>query len=161
METQKIVNLLNDTDNKSSKFATRKWYVINNQNNAEYGCDYSDTYVLVTGGITATGGDASTKVVLKNCDTFRRCVTHINDEHIETVEDLDITMPLYNLIDYSNNYANTSGSMWQSKRDELPSMDVMNPTISVVNSAYFKYKSSTLENPAVNGVLRNAKLVYF
>ena len=37
METQKIVNLLNDTDSESSKFATRKWYVINEQNKTEYG----------------------------------------------------------------------------------------------------------------------------
>ena len=83
METQKIVNLLNDTDNESSKFATRKWYVINNQNNGEYGegstikfetkvikpflCNYSDAYVVVTGNITATGGDAYAKVAFKNC----------------------------------------------------------------------------------------------
>ena len=74
METQKIVNLLGDANNESSKFATRKWYVINDQNNTDYGegnedsttvkfetkviksnlCDYSDAYILVTGDITAT-----------------------------------------------------------------------------------------------------------
>ena len=37
METQKIVNLLNDSDNESSRFATRKWYIINDQNNGQYG----------------------------------------------------------------------------------------------------------------------------
>ena len=77
METQKIVNLLNASGNESSKFATRKWYIINDQNNGEYGeedengatikfetkviksslCDYSDAYVLVTGDITAVGGN--------------------------------------------------------------------------------------------------------
>ena len=68
METQKIVNLLNDSDNEFSKFSTKKWYVVNNQNKSEYGegnengssikfetkvirsnlCDYSDAYILLT-----------------------------------------------------------------------------------------------------------------
>ena len=103
METQKIVNLLNDSDNESSKFATRKWYIINDQNNGQYGkgdengttikfeakviksslCDYSDAYILLTGDITAEGGNADTKVPFENSAIFRRCVTHINDEHIQ------------------------------------------------------------------------------
>ena len=102
METQKIVNFLNGSEESNSKFATRKWYIINEQNNGQYGegnendstikfetkvikpnlCDYSDAYILVTGNITATGGDENTKVAFKNCALFRRCVTHINDEHI-------------------------------------------------------------------------------
>ena len=91
MKTQKIGNLPRDADNESSKFATRKWYVINDQNNTDYGegnedsttvkfetkviksnlCDYSDAYILVTGDITATGGDANTNVVFKNCAPIR------------------------------------------------------------------------------------------
>ena len=114
MEAQKIVNLLSDSDNESLKFATRKWYIINDQNNGHYGegnendstikfetkvikpnlCDYSDTYILVTGDITATNGDENTRVALKNCAPFTRCVTHINDEHVETAENLDIIMPM-------------------------------------------------------------------
>ena len=86
METQKIKNLLGDADDESSKFATRKWYLINDQNNTDYGegnedlatvkfktkviksnlCDYSDAYILVTGDITATGNDANTRVAFKN-----------------------------------------------------------------------------------------------
>ena len=82
MEAQKIANLLGDAENESSKFATRKSYVINDQNNADHGegdkdsttvrfetkvvksnlCDYSDAYILVTGNITATGGDANARV---------------------------------------------------------------------------------------------------
>ena len=108
METQKIVNLLGDADNESSKFATRKWYVINDQNNTDYGegnesgttvkfetkaiksslCDYSDAYILVTGDITATGGDAVTRVAFKNCAPFTKCITHINDEHIDSADNL-------------------------------------------------------------------------
>ena len=88
METQKIVNLLNDSDKESPKFATRKWYIINDQNNGQYGrgnendstikfktkvvkpnlCDYSDAYILVTGDIKVT--NISIKV--------------INDKHAET-----------------------------------------------------------------------------
>ena len=114
METQKIVNLLGDADNESSKFATRKWYVINDQNNTDYGegnedsttvkfetkviksnlCDYSDAYILVTGDITATGGDANTKVAFKNCSPFTKYETHINDEHVDNADNLDILMPM-------------------------------------------------------------------
>ena len=130
METQKIVNLLNDTDNESSKSATRKWYLINDQNNTEYGegnendssikfetqviksnlCDNSDSYILVTGDIVAAGFGANTKVAFKNFAPFIRCVTHINNEHIDTAENFDITMTMYNLIEYSDNYPDVSRS---------------------------------------------------
>ena len=53
-------------------------------------CDCSDAYILVTGDTTATGDNANTEVAFKNCGHFRRCVTHINDEHVETAENLDI-----------------------------------------------------------------------
>ena len=112
-------------DNESSKFATRKWYVINDQNNTDYGegnedsttvkfetkviksnlCDYSDTYILVTGDITSTGGNANTRVAFKNCAPFTRCTTHINDEHIDNADNLDIIKPMYNLIEYNSNYS--------------------------------------------------------
>ena len=131
METQKIVNLLKSSDNGSSKFITRKWYIINDQNNDQYGegnendsaikfetkviksnlCDYSDAYILVTGNITARGGNANTNVAFKNCAPFARFVTHINDEHVETAENFDVIMSMYNLIEYSDNYADSSGSL--------------------------------------------------
>ena len=92
METQKIVNLLGDADSESSNFVTRKWYVISDQNNRNYGegnedgatvkfetkviqsnlCDYSDANSLVTGDITATIGDANTRVAFKNCAPFTK-----------------------------------------------------------------------------------------
>ena len=137
MEPQKIANLLGNVDNESLRFA-RKWYVINNQNNIDYGdgdendttikfetkviksnlCDYSDASILVTGDTTATGGDANTKVAFKNCAPFTKCVTHLNDEHVDNADNLDIVMPMYNLTEYSNNYSDTSGSLWHVKRDE-------------------------------------------
>ena len=86
MEIQKIVNLLNDSDNESSNFATRKWYIINDQNNGQYDrgnendatikfdarvikpniCDYSDAYILVTGNIKVAGVAANTNVAFEN-----------------------------------------------------------------------------------------------
>ena len=66
-------------------------------------CDYADAYILLEGNITATGGNVNVKVAFKNCAPFRRSVTHINDEHVETVENLDIIMPTYNLLEYSDN----------------------------------------------------------
>ena len=130
METQKIVNLLNDSDNESSKFATGKFYVINDRNNGQYGRGNendatikSDAYILVTGDIKVADVTANTNVAFKNCAPFRRCVTHINDEHVETAENLDIIMPMHNLIEYSHNYADSSGSLYQFKRDESPIND--------------------------------------
>ena len=138
MRLQKITNVLGNADNESLTFATRKWYVINDQNNTDYGdgdengttikfetkviksnlCDYSDAYILVTGDITATGGDANTKVAFKNCVPFTKWVTHINDEHVANADNLDIVIPMYNLIEYSDNYSDTLGSLWQFRRDE-------------------------------------------
>ena len=65
--------------------------------------------ILVTGDIKVAGVAANINVAFKNCAPFTRCVTHINDEHVETAENLDITMPMYNLIEYSDNYADSSG----------------------------------------------------
>ena len=146
METQKIVNLLNNSDNESSKFATKKWYIINDQNNGQYGrgnendstikfetkvikpnlCDYSDAYILVTGDIKVTDVAANTNVAFKNCAPFTRCVTHINDEYVETAKNLDIITPMYNLVEYSDSYADSSGSLYQFKRDESPMNDAEN-----------------------------------
>ena len=124
MKTQKIGNLPRDADNESSKFATRKWYVINDQNNTDYSegnedsatvkfetkviksnlCDYSDAYILVTENITATGGGANDRVAFKNCAPFTKCITHINDKHVDNADNLDIIMPICNLIEYGDNY---------------------------------------------------------
>ena len=180
METKKIVNLLVDADNESSKFPTRKWYAINDQNNTDYGegnedsatvkfeskviksslCDYSDVYILVIGNITATGGDANTRVAFKNCAPFTKCITHINDEHVDNADNLDIIMPMYNLIEYSDNHSDTS-SLWQFKRDKQ-NMNNGNPAnVTTDVSTSFKYKSSFIkESTAVNNnrVFKNVKI---
>ena len=182
METQKITNLLGNADNESLKFATGKWYVIHDQSNTNYGdgyengtaikfetkviksnlCGYLGTYILVTGDITATGGDADTKFEFKNCAPFTKCVTHINDEHVDdNADNLDIVIPMYNLIEYSDNYSDTSGSLWQFQRDEQ-NMNNGNPVnVTADGSSSFKYKSSFLgESIAVGGnrVFKNIKI---
>ena len=163
MATQKIVNLQNDSEKLNSKFATRKWYIINDQNNGQYGndndstikfetkvikpnlCDYSDAYILLTGDIKVAAVGADTSVPFKNCAPFTRCATHINDEHVVTAENLDIIMPMYNLIEYSDNYSDSSGSLWQLKRDESPMNNAGNTlNVSLDNSTSFKYKASLL-----------------
>ena len=161
METQKIANLLGDADSESSKFATRKCYVINDQNNTNYGegnengttvkfetqviksnlCDYSDAYILVIGNITAAGGDANARVAFKNCAPFTKCITHINDEHVDNADNLDIIMPMYSLIEYTESYSDTSANLWQFKRDKQ-NMNNGNPAVTTADSSSFQYKSS-------------------
>ena len=91
MESQNITNLLNSSDNEDSKFATKQWYVNNDELKGNYSqgnvikfltesiesslCDYSDEYILVTGNITVTGGNANTKVPFKNCALFKEYST--------------------------------------------------------------------------------------
>ena len=76
--------------------------------------------MLVAGDIKVVGINVNANVAFKNCAPFTRCVTHINDEHIEAAENPDVIMPMYNLLEYSDNYADSSGSLWQFKRDESP-----------------------------------------
>ena len=113
METQKIVNLLNGTDNDNPKFATKKWYIIDSESNGNYSqndeikfltrsiesslCDYSDAYILVTGNITPN--NAVTQVTFKNCAPFEKCRTEINETFVNEIDFINITMPTYNLIE--------------------------------------------------------------
>ena len=83
-------------------------------------CDYSDASILVRGTLTvskigASGGNNNIQVVFKNCAPFTDCIREINDTQIDNAKDIDAVMPMYNLIEYSNNYSKTSGSLWQYK----------------------------------------------
>ena len=126
-------------------------------------CDYSDAYILVTGGIKVAAVVADTNVAFKNCAPFTICVTHINDEHVETAGNLDIIMPMYNLIEYSDNYADSSGSLYQFKRDEAPTNDGNLLNVALDNSTSFKYKVSILgkadDADGNDRSLKNIKLV--
>ena len=81
----------------------------------------------MTGDIKVADVAANANVAFKNCAPFTRCVTHMNDEHVETAENLDIIMPIYNLIEYLDEYADSSGTLCQFKRDESPMNDAGNP----------------------------------
>ena len=67
--------------------------------------------------MTATGGDANTKVAFKNCAPFTKCITHINDEHVDNADNLDIIMSMYNLIEYSDTLKKVCGSL--KERDKI------------------------------------------
>ena len=168
MENQKIINLLNKTDTKSKNFATKKWYIINDLANVVYGvdknngtgnpaliqyetkvlksnlCDYADAYILVTGKIRMNANNART--ALKNCAPFTKRIIEINDEQVETANDLNLVMPMYNLIEYSDNCQDSSATLYQYKRNEPLDPDA---ALTDNNSESFKYKLSLLGNPVV------------
>ena len=175
---------LNKDDIDSKHFATKKWYIINDENNTNYGvnkdagennpdtikydtrvlkpslCDYAEAYILVDGTIRAAAADNNTRLALKNCAPFTKCNLEINDEHVDTAENLDIVMPMYNLIEYSDNYQDSSAILYQYKRDEPPEDDAV-ADLTADNSSSFKYKINLLGNSVVanNVARRNVKVV--
>ena len=109
----KIVNLLGHTENESSKFSTRKWYVINDQNNTDYGEGNEDstTVKFETKVIKSSLCDANPIVAFKNCAPFTKFIIHLNYEHVDGANNLDIIMPMYNLIECNDNYLDTLGRL--------------------------------------------------
>ena len=92
-------------------------------------CDYGDAYILVKVNITvnntaagAAANNTNKKIIFKNCAPFTRCISKINKTQIDNAEYIDIVMPMYNLIEYSDNYSKTSGSLWQYCK-EIPVVD--------------------------------------
>ena len=184
MENQKVINLLDKINTDSKHFATKKWYIINDENNTNYGvnkdtgadnpdtikydtkvlkpnlCDYAEAYILIDGTIRAAAANANTRLALKNCAPFTKCNLEINVEHVDTAENLDITMPMYNLIEYSDNYQDSSATLYQYKRDE-PQEDDAVADLTDDNSSSLSYKISLLDNPVVaNNIARiNVKVV--
>ena len=146
MEYQKIANLIDGTSNQPSKFRTRNWVEINDESRGAYNvnsqikfkttilksslCGYSAAYILVKGTISANntaaaGADANNtnrKVIFKNSPPFTNCISEINNTQIDNAKDIDIVMPMYNLIEYSDDYAKTTGSLWQYCKD-IPARD--------------------------------------
>ena len=122
-------------------------------------CNYPDAYILVDGTIRAeaanTANAAATRLALKNCAPFTKFNLEINDEHTDTAENLDIVMPMYNLIEYSDNYQDSSATLKQYKRDEPPDD---NADLTANNSASFKYKVNLLDNPVVNNRVVKKKI---
>ena len=87
--------------------------------------DYEEVHILVDGTARATNAVNATKLALKNCAPFTKCNLEINDEHVDTAENLDIVMPIHNLIEYSDNYQDSSATLYQYKRDEPPEDDAV------------------------------------
>ena len=107
-------------------------------------CDYSEAYILVSGTIRITGAGAdhvatqvderNKGVTFKNCAPFTNCISEINNTQIDNVKYTDVVLPLYDLIEYSNNYSKTLGSLSQYYRDES------NDNIANFESFQFKVK---------------------
>ena len=177
MEYDTINNLLLSEDNESeklSKFVTREYVkvislsIAYNENKSirfktpmlrSNLCDYSDSYILVKGTITVTAPGANNNannvrdkrnrpLIFKNNAPFVSCITRINNELIEDADDLDIIMPMYNLLEYSKNYRKTMGSLYNHYRDELnnDADDNNFGNIKVINSNTFKYKNKITGN---------------
>ena len=134
MEYQKIANLLGITPGKLPRFITNKWIEVYDQSgNTEDRykrskqitfktsilrsdlCGFSDAYIVVKGTITVTNPENNAhdkKLAFKNNAPFVSCISRINNTLIDNAEDLDVVMPMYNLLEYSKNYSKTTGSFW-------------------------------------------------
>ena len=140
-----------------SKYRTRNWIEINDESRESYAngdikfkttmlrsnlCDYADSYILVKGTITITGAGANAdarqaderdkEVTFKNCAPFTKYICRINNTDIDNAQDIDIVMPMYNLIEYGDDYSQTSGSLWQYYKDY--------PNYNLTDSESFKSK---------------------
>ena len=176
MEYQKIANLLNNESDQSSKFRTRNWVELNDESRESYAnsdtefkttmlrsnlCDYADSYILAKGTITITSAgdnDAARRanerdkgVTFKNCAPFTKCIRRINDTGIDNAQDIDIVMPMYNLIEYSHNYSKTSGSIWQYCKDV--------PNNNLANSESFKFKVEITGKTPDDGNTKDVEIV--
>ena len=154
MKHQKILNLLNEAN--YSKFVTRKWSIVDGNSKADYDaaneityntevlksnlCDYNDAYILVRCGIIVTATPAI-QVALKNCAPFTKCMTKIDGTTIDDAEDLDLVMPMYNLVEYSSKYSEAIGRMWFNSKDEATTFNTNNANN---NFKFFDYKAKLL-----------------
>ena len=124
--------MIDDVSNQPSKFRTKNWVEINDESRGKYNvnsqikfkttmlksslCDYSDAYILVKGTIAvnntaaadADANNTNKKVIFKNCAPFTNCISEINNTQVDNAKDIDIVMPMYNLIECSDNYSKTS-----------------------------------------------------
>ena len=108
-------------------------------------CDYAEGYVLADGTIRAANALNATRLALQNCAPFTKCNPEINDEHADTAKNLDIVIPMYNLMEYSDNYQDSSATLYQYKQDEPTEADGV-ADLTADNSSSFKYKIKLLGN---------------
>ena len=136
--------MLDNTPNQPNKFRTKNWVEINDDLRGTYNansqtkfktsmlgsslCDHSDAYTLVSETLTVAaletdGGNNDIQVVFKNWAPFTNCISEINNTQIDKTKDIEVLMLMYNLIECSDHYSKTSGSLWQCYRDELALTD--------------------------------------
>ena len=144
MEYQKITNLLGTTIDEILRFITKKWVKVHDQSGGadkRYKpnkqiifktsmlrsdlCDYPDAYIVVKGNIVLTKANGRRTIdirnrflAFKNNAPFTNWISKINNLLIDNAEDLDVVMPMYNLLQYSKNYRKTTGSLWNYYRDK-------------------------------------------
>ena len=174
MEYQKIINLLGSMSDKVPRFITKKLIEVHDQfggtcdTNKQIRfktamlrsdlCDYNDAYVIAAGKITVTdpNNDAYDKILaFKNNAPLTNCISKINNMLIDNAEDLDIVMPMYNLIEYSKNYRKTTGTLWNYYRDEPNSGAEGNINYSIKDSKSFDYKTSITGRLENNDIEKN------
>ena len=175
MEYQKIANLLDNASNQPSKFRTKNWVEINDESRKGYTtgsdikfkttmlrsslCDYAGAYILVKGTVTGAGDDTAVRredertkgIIFKNCPRFIKCISKINDTEVGNDQDIDIVMPMYNLIEYSDNYSKTFGSLWQYYKDE--------PNDNWAGSESLKSKVKITENTPAGSNTKDVKII--
>ena len=176
--------MISDTSNQPSKFKTKSWVEINDKSRGTYNvngqikfkttmlksslCDYSDAYILVKGTITvnntaaadADANNANKKVIFKNCAPFTDCISEINNTQVYNAKDIDIVMAIHNLIEYSDNYSKTSGSLLQYCKD-MPAVDNNNAIVNFAENNLtdsFNFKVKTTDQTGDDGT-KNVKIV--
>ena len=100
---------------------------------------------MITGDIKVAGADNNTRVASKNCHAFTRALIHLNDEHVNTCDNVDLTMNLYNMTDYSDNCSDTTASLYHYKRPDQNREDNGNIANIDNNSTSFKYQSELIK----------------
>ena len=184
MEYQKVINLLDNASNEPSKFRTKNWVEISDESRGTYNtnirikskttmlksslCNYS-VNILVKGKITvnntaaadADANNTNKKVIFKNCAPFTNCISKINNTQIDNAEYIDIVMPMYNLIEYSDNYSKTSGSLWQYCKD-IPAVnnngDIVESNVANATDS-FSFKSKTTGQTDDDGEINNVEIM--
>ena len=168
--------MLESTSDNPSKFRTKNWVEINDESRGNYAnsdlrfkttmlrsnlCDCADSYILVKGTtkITGEGDNAAAEraderdkgVTFKNCAPFSKSISRINNTDIANAHDIDIVMPMYNLLEYSDNYSKTSGSLWQYYKDD--------PNDNLANFESFKSKVKITGKTPNNGNTKDVEII--
>ena len=119
-------------------------------------CDCNDACIPV-GGNTTIAGNITAWVAMKKCAPFTKCITKIDGTIIDDVEDLDLVMSIYNLLEDSSNYSDTTVSLWFYSKFEATDFNAYIANNATFNS--FKYKSKLIGSTAANGILENTTIV--